>query len=107
MHFEKPATLAVQGRPQQSHDETGCQMTGDKFRARADGYIKNARVVTDPEHKLAHAGVAERSSRPDPNKVSPLNSLAWFDASTLARGYKGTCREKRVDLAAVEECTLV
>ena len=49
----------------QSHDETGCQMTGDKFRARADGYIK--------------------ASRPDPNKVSPLNSLAWSDTSSGMR----------------------
>ena len=63
MHFEKPAALAVQGRPQQSHDETGCQMTGDKFRA--DGYIK--------------------ASRPDQNKVSPLDSLAWSDASSEMR----------------------
>jgi hypothetical protein len=40
-------------------------MTGDKFRARADGYVK--------------------ASRPDPNKVSPLNSLAWSDASSNLR----------------------
>ena len=60
MHFEKPAALAVQGRPQQSHDETGCQMTGDKFRARADRYIKAARAVTDPVHKLALVDVAQR-----------------------------------------------
>src|SRR5258707_4116209 len=38
-------------------------MTGDKFRA--DGYIK--------------------ASRPDQNKVSPLNSLAWSDASSEMR----------------------
>jgi len=29
-------------------------MTGDKFGARADGYIKSARAVTDPVHKHAH-----------------------------------------------------
>jgi hypothetical protein len=40
-------------------------MTGDKFRARADGYVK--------------------ASRPDPNKVSPFNSLAWSDASSSLR----------------------
>ena len=28
-------------------------MTGDKFRARADKYVKAARTVTDPVHKLA------------------------------------------------------
>jgi len=38
-------------------------MTGDKFRA--DGYIK--------------------ASRPDQNKVSPLDSLAWSDASSEMR----------------------
>jgi len=38
-------------------------MTGDKFRA--DGYIK--------------------ASRPDQNKVSPLDSLAWSDASSNLR----------------------
>jgi len=40
-------------------------MTCDKFRAWADGYIK--------------------ASRPDPNKVSPLNSLAWSDTSSGMR----------------------
>jgi hypothetical protein len=60
MHFEKPATLPVQGTPQQNHDETGCQMTGDKFRLRADRYIKAARAVTDPVHKLALVDVAQR-----------------------------------------------
>jgi hypothetical protein len=35
-------------------------MTGDKFRARADGYIKAARAVTDPVHKLALVDVAQR-----------------------------------------------
>jgi hypothetical protein len=40
-------------------------MTDDKFRARADGHIK--------------------ASRPDPDKVSPLNSLAWSDASSEMR----------------------
>jgi hypothetical protein len=35
-------------------------MTGDKFRARADRYIKAARAVTDPVHKLALADVAQR-----------------------------------------------
>ncbi len=60
MHFENPATLAAQGRPRQSHNETGCQMTGDKFRARADKYIKAACAVTDPVHKLALVDVAQR-----------------------------------------------
>jgi hypothetical protein len=40
-------------------------MTGYKFRARAGGCVK--------------------PSRPDPNKVSPLNSLAWSDASSNLR----------------------
>jgi hypothetical protein len=38
----------------------GYQMTGDKFRLRADRYIKAARAVTDPVHKLALADVAQR-----------------------------------------------
>jgi hypothetical protein len=59
MHFEKPATLAVEGRPRQSHNETWCQMIGDKFRARADRYVE-ARTVTDPVHKLALLDVAQR-----------------------------------------------
>jgi hypothetical protein len=35
-------------------------MTGDKFRARADGYTKAARTVTDPVHKLALVDIAQR-----------------------------------------------
>jgi hypothetical protein len=35
-------------------------MTGDKFRARADGYTKAARAVTDPVHKLALMDIAQR-----------------------------------------------
>jgi transcription elongation factor Elf1 len=35
-------------------------MTGDKFRARADRYIKAARVATDPVHKLALVDIAQR-----------------------------------------------
>jgi hypothetical protein len=35
-------------------------MTGDKFRVRADRYIKAARAVTDPVHKLALVDVAQR-----------------------------------------------
>ncbi len=35
-------------------------MTRDKFRARADRYIKAARVVTDPVHKLALVDIAQR-----------------------------------------------
>ncbi len=38
----------------------GCQMTGDKFRVRADRYIKAAGAVTDPVHKLALVDVAQR-----------------------------------------------
>jgi hypothetical protein len=38
----------------------GCQMTGDKFRVRADRYIKAAGTVTDPVHKLALVDVAQR-----------------------------------------------
>jgi hypothetical protein len=38
----------------------GCQMTGDKFRVRADRYIKAAGRVTDPVHKLALVDVAQR-----------------------------------------------
>src|SRR5437879_155913 len=30
---------------------TGCHMTGDKFRARADEYIEAARSAADPERK--------------------------------------------------------
>jgi hypothetical protein len=37
-----------------------CQMTGDKFRVRADRYIKAAGAVTDPVHKLALVDVAQR-----------------------------------------------
>jgi len=33
----------------------GCQMTGDKFRVRADRYIKAAGAVTDPVHKSGSA----------------------------------------------------
>ena len=57
--LEKPAALAVQERPRQSHNETGCQMTGDKFRARAGVYIKAARAAIDPVHKLALMDVAQ------------------------------------------------
>jgi hypothetical protein len=35
-------------------------MTGDKFRARADAYIKATHAVTDPVHKLALMDVAQR-----------------------------------------------
>jgi hypothetical protein len=35
-------------------------MTGDRFRARADKYIKAARTVTDPVDKLALVDVAQR-----------------------------------------------
>ena len=35
-------------------------MTGDKFRARADGYTMAARAVTDPVHKLALVDIAQR-----------------------------------------------
>jgi hypothetical protein len=35
-------------------------MTGDKFRLRADRYIKAACAVTDPVHKLALVDVAQR-----------------------------------------------
>jgi hypothetical protein len=38
-------------------------MTGDKFRARANRYIKAARAVTDPVHKLALMDVAQRWPR--------------------------------------------
>jgi hypothetical protein len=35
-------------------------MTGDKFRARANEYIKAAHAVTDPVHELALMDVAQR-----------------------------------------------
>jgi len=54
--LEKPAALAypfaVRGELDGvahtgRHHEIGCQMTGDKFRARADKYGNAARAVTD------------------------------------------------------------
>src|SRR6266404_1427017 len=44
--------IAVHAEALTSHDETGCQMTSDKLRVRADRYIKTACAVTDPVHKL-------------------------------------------------------
>jgi hypothetical protein len=35
-------------------------MTGDKFRVRADGYIKAAHAVTDPVRKLALMDLSQR-----------------------------------------------
>jgi len=52
--------IAVHAEALTSHDETGCQMTSDKFRVRADRYIKTACAVTDPVHKLALVDVAQR-----------------------------------------------
>jgi hypothetical protein len=73
--LEKPAALAIRGWASTSHDETGCQMTGDKFRARAGGYVK--------------------PSRPAPNKVSLLNSLAWSDASSFRTNSPSMSLRKR------------
>jgi hypothetical protein len=60
LHLRSQPHLPFRGVPQQSPDETGCQMTGDKFRARADRYINAARAVTDPVHKLALVDIAQR-----------------------------------------------
>ena len=49
------STLAT--RP---HHGTQCQMTGDRFRARADECINAAHAVTDPVRKLALMDVAQR-----------------------------------------------
>src|SRR2546427_12307875 len=60
MHLRSQPRSRRSGEASTGHDETGCQMTGDKFRARADRYIKAARAVTAPVHKLALVDVAQR-----------------------------------------------
>jgi hypothetical protein len=73
-------------------------MTGDKFRARADGYIKAARAVTDPVHKLALVDVAQRwlrlaaqidgAATRNPRKRKAPNAIAHEKASDNQSGHR-------------------
>jgi hypothetical protein len=75
-------------------------MTGDKFRARANEYIKAAHAVTDPVHELALMNVAQRWLRLRLITRGPAASRAgqehWHSAESAESDLKVCLRLRRV-----------